>query len=165
MILSGRIDASSGGLRVAAQLRNAQDGSVLWAEDMTDLNAGNLQPALANGIFGGGSIVWPFAAATACPSRATRINERSSIRSIPARAGRDVKQHGGCERASSRAAGLFETAGRLDPGFAMRGQDWRVPSRRSTFRGNAGRSLLPRQYKMLTVHSPSTPKTLSPTRP
>jgi len=46
-ILNGSVDLAGGRLQVAAQLSNVKDGSVIWAEQATDLDPHDLQAAVA----------------------------------------------------------------------------------------------------------------------
>jgi tetratricopeptide (TPR) repeat protein len=91
---------------------------VLWAEDVTDLEAGDLQSAIAR--------MAASVAARICgrllPHERARLERRGSTNAEAYQAflhGRAemLRNAMDVEHAPSRAAGLFETAVRLDPGF------------------------------------------------
>jgi DNA-binding winged helix-turn-helix (wHTH) protein/tetratricopeptide (TPR) repeat protein len=118
-ILTGRLDITAGGLRVAAQLQSAQDGTVLWAEDATDLNTGDLQASRAR--------MTSSIAARLCgrllAGERVRLERRGTTNAEAYQAflhGRAemLRNSEDLEHAPLRAMGHFETAVRLDPGFA-----------------------------------------------
>jgi DNA-binding winged helix-turn-helix (wHTH) protein/tetratricopeptide (TPR) repeat protein len=142
-ILSGRLDVSAGRLRVAAQLRSAEDSTVLWAEDVTDLEAGDLQPALARMA----SSVAVRLCGRLLPRERARLERRGSTNAEAYQAflrGRAemLRNSVDVEHAPSRAAALFETAVRLDPGFPDAWAGLARAQQAQFFAGTANRSLL-----------------------
>lgn len=118
-VLSGRIDLTGGQMRVAAQVRSSQDGTVLWAEAMTDRDGGDLQSALARMA----SSIAVRLCGQLLPRERARLERRGSTsaeayqaylrgRAEMLRNSVDVRQ------APLRAAGFFETAVGADAGFA-----------------------------------------------
>jgi DNA-binding winged helix-turn-helix (wHTH) protein/tetratricopeptide (TPR) repeat protein len=142
-ILNGRLDVAAGRLRVAAQLRSAQDGTVLWAENVTDLDAGDLQPALARMA----SSVAVRLCGQLLPRERARLERRGSTNAEAYEAflrGRAemLRNAVDVEHAPSRAAGYFETAVRLDPGFPDAWAGLARAQQAQFFRGSADRSLM-----------------------
>jgi DNA-binding winged helix-turn-helix (wHTH) protein/TolB-like protein/Tfp pilus assembly protein PilF len=140
-ILSGRVEFTEGRVRVAAQLVNAEDASVLWAEEATALETADLhraQAALASAI-----------AARLCgrllPGERTRLERRGSTNSDAYQAflrGRAELMRIDVETAPVAAARHFETAIRLDGGFADAWAGLASAQQAQFGRGSADRSVL-----------------------
>ena len=118
-ILSGRLELAGGRPRVAAQLLNADDGAVIWAEDAIDDNASDLHSALA-----------PLASSIAArlcgrlpAAERARLERRGSTNPEAYQAflrGQAEMLHNSndVQTAPFNAARHLETAIRLDPGLA-----------------------------------------------
>jgi DNA-binding winged helix-turn-helix (wHTH) protein/tetratricopeptide (TPR) repeat protein len=118
-ILTGRLDLSADRLRVSAQLRSSRNDTLVWAEEVTDLDPGDLQSALVRM----GSSLAVRLCGRLLPGERVRLEGRGSTNAEAYQA----YLHGRAEmlrtpmdssRGAERAAGYFETAIRLDPGFA-----------------------------------------------
>jgi DNA-binding winged helix-turn-helix (wHTH) protein/tetratricopeptide (TPR) repeat protein len=118
-ILSGRLHLSGGHARVAAQLINAEDGAVIWAEDATDLDVGDLPSALTRLA----SSIAARLYGRLLPLDRARVERRGSTNAEAYQAflyGRAEMLNNAreAETAPDKAVTHLETAVRLDPGFA-----------------------------------------------
>jgi DNA-binding winged helix-turn-helix (wHTH) protein/tetratricopeptide (TPR) repeat protein len=137
-ILSGRLDLSGGGARVAAQLIKANDGAVIWAEEATDLEVADLHPALARLA----SSIAARLYGRLAPLERARLERRGSTNAEAYRAfllGRAEMLNNplDTETAPEKAAAYLETAIRLDPGFA---EAWAALALARTIQHTAGNS-------------------------
>jgi DNA-binding winged helix-turn-helix (wHTH) protein/tetratricopeptide (TPR) repeat protein len=135
-ILSGMLDLSGGRARVAAQLIKADDGTVIWAENATDLEVGDLHSALTRLA----SSIAARLYGRLKPLERSRIERKGSTNAEAYQAylrGRAEMLNNALdtETAPDKAVSYLETAIQLDPGFA---EAWAALALARTIQHTAG---------------------------
>jgi tetratricopeptide (TPR) repeat protein len=140
-VLSGAVDFSGSGLRVTAQLADAKDGTVLWAEQAADLDGKDVPAAQARLA----SAIAARLRGTLLPGENGRVERRGSANAEAYHAfllGRAETLRIDNANAPVKAAMHFETAVRLDPGFADAWAGLARARQVQFFRGTAPRAIL-----------------------